>query len=145
MRNVYLLSCKVCGLQYAGSTTDKFLLRWNNYKENDRKALRGEEHIHPELFKHFATDDHNCFLTDSSITLIDKKRWFRSHEKRRDMEKDFESCSSLWVKYLKLMVTSARFLHIFPRQESSLCKMYTLKIILVCFVKNLMFVFWAVQ
>ena len=43
------------------------------------------------------------------------------------------------------MVTSARFLHILPWQESSLCKMYALKIILVCFVKNLMFVFWAVQ
>ena len=25
------------------------------------------------------------------------------------MENDFENCSSLWVKYLKLMVTSARF------------------------------------
>ena len=43
------------------------------------------------------------------------------------------------------MVTSARFLQIFPWQESSLCKMYTLKIILMCYVKNLMFVFWAVQ
>ena len=25
---IYLLSCKVCGLQYIGSTTDKFKLRW---------------------------------------------------------------------------------------------------------------------
>ena len=69
---IYLLSCKVCGLQYVGSTTDKFRLRWNNYKENDRKALRGEEHMQPELFEHFAADSHNCFLTDCSITLIDK-------------------------------------------------------------------------
>ena len=35
---IYLLSCMVCGLQYVGSTTDKFCLRWNIYKENDRKA-----------------------------------------------------------------------------------------------------------
>ena len=69
---IYLLSCKVCGLQYVGSTTDKFPLRWNNYKENDRKALRGEEHMQPELFEHFAADNHSCFLTDCSITLIDK-------------------------------------------------------------------------
>ena len=69
---IYLLSCKVCGLQYVGFTTDKFHLHWNNYKENDRKALRGEEHMQPELFEHFAADSHNCFLTDCSITLIDK-------------------------------------------------------------------------
>ena len=69
---IYLLSCKVCGLQYVGSTTDKFRFRWNNYKENDRKALRGEEHMQPEPFEHFAADIHNCFLTDCSIILIDK-------------------------------------------------------------------------
>ena len=33
---IYLLSCKICGLQYVGSTTDRFRLRWNNYKDNDR-------------------------------------------------------------------------------------------------------------
>ena len=47
---IYLLSCKVCGLQYVVSTTDKFRLRWDNYKENNRKALRREEHMQPELF-----------------------------------------------------------------------------------------------
>ena len=70
--DIYLLPCKACGLQYVGSTTDRFRLRRNNYKENDRKALRGEEHMQPELFEHFAADNHNCFLTDCSITLIDK-------------------------------------------------------------------------
>ena len=30
--NCNLLFCKVCGLQYVGSTPDKFRLRWNNYK-----------------------------------------------------------------------------------------------------------------
>ena len=69
---IYLLSCKVCGLQYVASITDKFRFRWNNYKENDRKALRGEEHMQPELLEHFAAGNHGCFLTDCSITLIDK-------------------------------------------------------------------------
>ena len=69
---IYLLSCKVCDLQYVGSTTDKFRLRWNNYKENNRKAKRGEEHMQPLIFEHFSSNDHNGFLEDCSITLIDK-------------------------------------------------------------------------
>ena len=33
LRNVvYLINCKVCGLQYVGSTTTKFRLRFNNHK-----------------------------------------------------------------------------------------------------------------
>ena len=38
---VYLLSCKVCGKQYVGSTTNKFRFRWNNCKNCQRKAERG--------------------------------------------------------------------------------------------------------
>ena len=38
---VYLLSCKVCGRQYTGQTVDEFRYRWNNYKDNNRKSLRG--------------------------------------------------------------------------------------------------------
>ena len=45
---IYLFSCKVCGLQYVGSTTEKFRFHLNNYKENDRKARRGEKQIQPE-------------------------------------------------------------------------------------------------
>ena len=41
---VYLLSFKVCGMQYNGQTNDEFRYRWNNYKDNDRKRLRGEDH-----------------------------------------------------------------------------------------------------
>ena len=74
-RLIYLLSCKVCGLQHAGSTTDKFRLRWNNYKENNRKAKRREEHMQSLVFEHFSINDHNGFLEDFSITLIDKTDW----------------------------------------------------------------------
>ena len=69
---IYLLSCKVCGLQYVGSTTDKFRLRWNNYKENNRKAKRGEKHMQPLVFENFCSRNHNGFLEDCSTTLIDK-------------------------------------------------------------------------
>ena len=72
MINVYLLSCKVCGLWYVGFTTDKFRLRWNDYKENSWKAKRGEEHMQGLVFEHFSTNDCNSFLEDCSITLIDK-------------------------------------------------------------------------
>ena len=67
-----LLSCNICGLQCVGSTTDRFRLRWNNNKDNDRKAQRGEEHMQPELFEHFYLKGHNGFLQDCNITLIDK-------------------------------------------------------------------------
>ena len=66
---IYLLSCKVRSLQYAGSTTEKFRLSWNDYKENNRKGKRGEEHI---VFEHFYSNNHHGFLEDCSITLIDK-------------------------------------------------------------------------
>ena len=50
---IHLLSCKVCGLQYVGYTADKFRVRWNNYKENNWKAKRGEEYMQPIVFEHF--------------------------------------------------------------------------------------------
>ena len=37
---IYLLSCKVSSLQYVGSTTNKFRLRWNSYKENNWKEKK---------------------------------------------------------------------------------------------------------
>ena len=41
---VYVLSCKVCGMQYNGQTNDEFRYRCNNYKDNNRKSLRREDH-----------------------------------------------------------------------------------------------------
>ena len=69
---IYLLYCKVSGLQHVGFTTDKFCFYWNNCKENDRKDLRGEEHMQLKLFEHFGADNHNFFLTGCSFTQIDK-------------------------------------------------------------------------
>ena len=69
---IYPLSCKICGLQYVGSTTDPFRYRWNNYKDNNRKAEREVEHIEADLFEHFSSREHSGFLEDCTITLIDK-------------------------------------------------------------------------
>ena len=53
-----LLSCQ---LQHIGSTTDRFRLKWNNYKDNEKKVQRDQEHMQPELFQHFHSEGHNGF------------------------------------------------------------------------------------
>ena len=69
---IYLLSCNVCGLQYVVCTTNKFRLRWNNYKKNNRKVKRGEKHMQPLVFEHFSLNDHNGLLENCDNTLVDK-------------------------------------------------------------------------
>ena len=59
---VYLLSCKVCGLQYVGSTSTKFRLRFNNHNEKTRDDC---------IYQHFNGPDHNG-VDDISGQLIDK-------------------------------------------------------------------------
>ena len=69
---VYLLNCKICGIQYVSQTIDKFRLRWNNYKDNARKATKGLPHAQPFIYEPFSSEDHNGFLKDCSIKLTDK-------------------------------------------------------------------------
>ena len=38
---IYLFSCKTCGLQYVGSTVERFRFRWNNYKNCQSEAAQG--------------------------------------------------------------------------------------------------------
>ena len=60
-------------MQYVGKTVDNFRLRWNNYKDNNRKYLRKESCIQQHLFDHFSSEgDNNNFLDDVSIISIDK-------------------------------------------------------------------------
>ena len=66
------MTCKVCKKQYTGKTVDRFRLRWNNYKESDRKFLRGEEIKQKSLHEHVLSDSHQSFEEDVSIYLIDK-------------------------------------------------------------------------
>ena len=46
-------------------------IRWNNYKDNDRKA-QWVEYMQTILFEHFYSEEHNGFLQDCCISLIDK-------------------------------------------------------------------------
>ena len=67
---VYLLSCKTCGIQYVGSCTTKFRLRFNNYKSCNRKhfdQIVPQQHLH----NHFDEPGHNG-MSDFKFTLIDQ-------------------------------------------------------------------------
>ena len=66
------MTCNVCKKLYTGKTVDRFSFRWNNYKESDRKFLRGEEIKQKSLLEHFFSDSHQKFEKDVSICLIDK-------------------------------------------------------------------------
>ena len=61
----------MCGKQCVESTTDKFRYQWNNYKNCQRKAERGEDHMQKYLHDHFLSEDHDVLLNDVEITLID--------------------------------------------------------------------------
>ena len=53
---VYLIICKVCGLQYVGSTSTKFRLRFNNHKSRQRAHSRAsniDREIDDFVYKHF--------------------------------------------------------------------------------------------
>ena len=80
---IYLLSFRCCEKQYVGKTTDSFIYRWNNYKDNDRKHSRKESCMPEHLFKHSNSMGHNDFLSNVSITLIDKTA-AKNPEKRED-------------------------------------------------------------
>ena len=119
---VYLLSCKVCGLQYVGSTTDKFRFRWNNYKENDSKTLRREEYMQQELFEHFIADNQVSWMTVVLHWLIKQMVQISREEHWRKFLKTVASYELNTLSWWLLLLT-----FIFPRQEFSLRKMYTLK------------------
>ena len=71
-RLIYLMSCKVCGKQYVGSTTERFKLRQNNYMSFQRKAERGEDCIQKYFYDHFLREGHNGLINDVEIVLICK-------------------------------------------------------------------------
>ena len=71
---VYRLSCKSCGKQDVGNTTDHFRSRWNNYKSDVRKTESDNmENVKQKFLQsHFLQCDHQGFLKDVDVRLIDK-------------------------------------------------------------------------
>ena len=70
---IYVISCKVCGLQYVGSTTvHKFRLRWNNYKCSQRIASEVGTLKQNYFHQRFLSENHDGLLEDCELRLIDK-------------------------------------------------------------------------
>ena len=68
------MSCKSCPKQYVGNTTDHFRSRWNKYKRDVRKAESGDmENVKQKFLQnHFLQRDHQGFIKDVEVRLIDK-------------------------------------------------------------------------
>ena len=71
---IYLLCCKSCGKQHVGNTTNHFRSRWNIYKSDARKTESGDiEHVTQKFLQsHFLQRNHQGFLKDVEVQLIDK-------------------------------------------------------------------------
>ena len=59
-------------MQYNGQTNDEFRYRCNNYKDNNRKSLRREDHKQAGFFAYFQTAGHSSLTNDTEIRFIDK-------------------------------------------------------------------------
>ena len=90
---VYLLTCKVCDIQYVGSTSTKFRLRFNNHKSRLKAhgKLSPDERLKDDLiYQHFHSAGHHG-LEDLSVQLID----------RVNNEKDLLDKEGQWAYRLK--------------------------------------------
>ena len=58
---IYLLSCKICGRQYTGTTVTRFRERFNQYKSNIKSYSQGVRDLRQEkMISHFFTENHNA-------------------------------------------------------------------------------------
>ena len=69
---ICLITCNRCLKQYVGQTANEFRQRWNNYKDKARTFVRGEHCMQRHLYEHFYLPGHSGFLSDVSVTLINK-------------------------------------------------------------------------
>ena len=69
---IYLFLFKVSGIQYVGSTVDRFRLRWNNYKSCQRNAADGGTPNQNYFHQHFLSDGHDGLMNNCEIIFIDK-------------------------------------------------------------------------
>ena len=60
---IYLISCKKCGYQYVGQTTQEFSKRLNGH----RKSVRLKNRL---IGKHFSSENHSCL--DMKVQIIEK-------------------------------------------------------------------------
>ena len=71
---IYLISCKVCNIQYVGSTTNKFRLRFNNHRSRMKKHLKLSKEARQSddiVYRHFGGPKHKG-MDSMTIQIIDK-------------------------------------------------------------------------
>ena len=72
IRNVYLLTCKMCKKQYVGSTITKFKSRFNYCKSNVKLYGKGQRcFIQEPLTEHFFSNNHHGFHNDIKVHAFD--------------------------------------------------------------------------
>ena len=69
---IYQFTYKVCGIQYVGSTVDRFRFRWNNYKSCQRDAADVGTPNPNYFHQHFLIDGHHELMNDYEIIFIVK-------------------------------------------------------------------------
>ena len=69
---VYSLGCKVCGMQYVGSTYTSFRTRFNNFKSCCRRFEKGEMVTQADFQRHFELAGHHGFIENVKVQVIDR-------------------------------------------------------------------------
>ena len=57
---------------YVGETVEELRLRYNNYQSKDHKYQKLESCMQQQLFQHFHSEGHHCYLEEISIRFTDK-------------------------------------------------------------------------
>ena len=69
---IYLLTCKVCNIQYVGTTITRFRDRFNQYKSNINLYSQGRRGLMQErVISHFFEQNHNHTYHDIEVQIID--------------------------------------------------------------------------
>ena len=69
---IYLLTCKVCNIQYVGTTITRFRDRFNQYKSNINLYSQGRRGLMQErVISHFFEQNHNHTYLDMEVQVID--------------------------------------------------------------------------
>ena len=96
-----------------------------------------EEQMQPLVFEHVSSNDHNGFLEDCSISLIEKTDGSDPTRKKGTLEKNFEDFYSIWVEHDRLIILFGQIFKLlrgFRYFSSEGCLHRLVHILLVVFV-----------